>query len=242
MKYALLSDIHGNVEAFQAVLGNLEREKVDQVFFLGDIVGYGADPEECIKLLEGLTTWVVAGNHDWASVGLTDYSNFNPVAKTAIEWTKRKLSVPYQHYLTHLPLLLTCHNVTLVHASPYHPEEWNYVFSLSEASFNFCCYEQQICFIGHSHRPIAFEQDKEGRIALLSYTSFTLKDSHRYIINVGSVGQPRDGDTRAAYGIYDLDQSRFTLKRIPYDITGAQKKIIEAGLPHFLALRLAEGT
>jgi predicted phosphodiesterase len=242
MKYALLSDIHGNVEAFQAVLGNLEREKVDQVFFLGDIVGYGANPEECIKLLEGLTTWVVAGNHDWASVGLTDYSNFNPVAKTAIEWTKRKLSVPYQHYLTHLPLLLTCHNLTFVHASPYHPEEWNYVFSLSEASFNFCCYEQQISFIGHSHTPVSFMQSERGTTHLLQKSTFPIEESSRYLINVGSVGQPRDGDPRAAYAIYDLDESRVTIKRIAYDIEGAQKKIIEAGLPHFLAQRLAAGT
>lgn len=241
MKYAILSDIHGNLEAFQAVLKDLSQEKADQAFFLGDGVGYGADPNSCIKLLQELTPIVVAGNHDWATVGLTEQSYFTPVAKAAIEWTIRKVTVSHQEFLKKIPLMQKHHNFTLVHATSFEPEAWNYIFSLQEASLNFQHHDQKICFIGHSHTPIAFGQDEEGKTYVLSDTTFTLRDSHRYIINVGSVGQPRDGDPRAAYGIYNPDDSRFILKRIPYNIEGAQKKIIEAGLPHFLATKLASG-
>jgi len=241
MRYAILSDVHGNLEAFQAVLKDLSQEKIDQDFFLGDIVGYGADPNQCIEILQERTPLVVAGNHDWATVGLTDFSYFNPVAKAAIEWTAREIKVNQQEFLKNLPLIQIQNNLTLVHATPYQPAAWNYIFSLQEASLSFHYYDQQICFIGHSHTPIAFAQNGEGKTHILPDTTFTLKDSHRYIINVGSVGQPRDGDPRAAYGIYNPDDSLFILKRISYDIEGAQKKIIEAGLPHFLALRLALG-
>lgn len=242
MKYAILSDIHGNLEAFQAVLTDLSQEKVDQTFFLGDIVGYGADPDRCIELLQGLTTFTVAGNHDWAAVGLTEPSNFNPLAKTAIEWTARMVTVENQEFLKKLPLTQNYHSFTLVHATPYEPEEWHYVSSLKEALVNFQHHDQQICFLGHSHIPVVFKQDEEGSPSILPDTTFALRDSQRYIINVGSVGQPRDGDPRASYGIYNLDDSCFTLKRIPYNIECTQKKIIAAGLPPFLAQRLASGT
>ncbi len=241
MKYAILSDVHSNLEAFQAVLENFSKEKVDQVFFLGDIVGYGADPNPCIEILQELTTIAVAGNHDWATVGLTKTSCFNPVAKTAIEWTAREISQSHKEFLKALPLTQNKNTITLVHATPNQPEEWDYIFSLQKASLSFNYYDHQICFIGHSHRPITFVEDEEVRTSILINTSFTLSDSHRYIINVGSVGQPRDGDPRAAYGIYNTDDVRFTLKRIPYNIERTQKKIMEAGLPPFLASRLASG-
>lgn len=241
MKYAILSDVHSNLEAFQAVIKDLSNENIDQAFFLGDIAGYAADPNRCIETLQELTPFVVAGNHDWATVGLTDSSYFNPVAKAAIDWTIRNITASHQEFLKKLPLIQNHHNLTLVHATPYQPAVWNYIFSLDEASHSFHYYDHQICFIGHSHTPVAFEQNEEGRTCVFYDTTFSLRDSRRYIINVGSVGQPRDGDPRAAYGIYNPDDSRFILKRIPYNIERAQKKIIEAGLPHFLALRLASG-
>ncbi|MBW2221573.1 MAG: metallophosphoesterase family protein [Deltaproteobacteria bacterium] len=241
MKYAIISDVHSNLEAFQAVLEDLSKEKVDQVFFLGDIVGYCADPNPCIEILQGLTTIVIAGNHDWATVGLTKTSYFNPLAKVAIEWTARKITQSHKEFLKTLPLIQTRNTITLVHAAPNQPEKWDYIFSLQEASLSFNYYDHQICFIGHSHRPIAFVEDEERRISILINTSFTLRDSHRYIINVGSVGQSRDGNPRAAYGIYNTDDVRFTLRRIPYNIERTQKKIMDAGLPPFLASRLASG-
>jgi diadenosine tetraphosphatase ApaH/serine/threonine PP2A family protein phosphatase len=241
MKYALLSDIHSNLEAFQAVVQDCVKEKVDDVFFLGDIVGYGADPGRCIEILQELTTHVIAGNHDWAAVGLTETGYFNPVAKTAIEWTAGKITSRQQTFLAQLPLTRNYPRITLVHATPHQPEAWDYMLSLQEAahSFNYC--DQHICFIGHSHTPITFVEDQEGKISVLPDTTFTLKDSHRYIINLGSVGQPRDGNPQAAYGIYTADDARFILKRMPYTIERAQEKIIAAGLPPFLASRLAEG-
>ena len=132
--------------------------------------------------------------------------------------------------------------MTLVHATPHQPKAWDYIFSLQEASLSFHHFDHQICFIGHSHRPITFVKDEKMRISTLMYPSFTLSESRRYIINVGSVGQPRDGDPRAAYGIYHTDDGRFTLKRIPYNIECTQKKMMEAGLPPFLASRLASGS
>ena len=242
MKYAIISDIHSNLEAFQAVLEDLSKENVDQIFSLGDIVGYGADPNPCLEILQGLAIIGVAGNHDWAAVGLTETSYFNPVAKTAIEWTAGKISQSHKEFLKALPLTQNKHTMTLVHATPNRPEEWDYIFSLQEASLSFQHYDHQICFIGHSHRPITFVEDAEAKTSILMNTSFTLSDSHRYIINVGSVGQPRDGDPRAAYGIYNIDDGRFTLKRISYPIERTQKKIMEAGLPPFLASRLASGS
>ena len=242
MKYAILSDVHSNLEAFQAVLADLSQEKVDQTFFLGDIVGYGADPDQCIELLQGLTTSAIAGNHDWAAIGLTEYTYFNPVARAAIEWTSGNITGEHQEFLKKLPLTQNHHNLTLVHATPYEPEAWHYIFSLEEAHVSFQYHDRQICFLGHSHTPIAFKQNEEGRSSVLPDTTFTLEGSQRYIINVGSVGQPRDGDPRAAYGIYDPDEPCFTLRRIPYNIKRAQEKIIAAGLPHFLAQRLALGT
>lgn len=241
MKYALLSDIHSNLEAFQAVLKDLAKEKVDDVFFLGDIVGYGADPGRCIALLEELTAHCIAGNHDWAAAGLTETGYFNPVAKTAIEWTKKKITSSEQAFLAKLPLTQNYPPITLVHATPHQPGSWEYLLSLKDASDGFSCCDQQICFIGHSHRSATFAEDQQGRISHLSDTTFTLKNSHRYIINVGSVGQPRDGNPQAAYGIYSADDSRFILKRVPYSVERAQEKIIGAGLPPFLAARLAAG-
>jgi diadenosine tetraphosphatase ApaH/serine/threonine PP2A family protein phosphatase len=241
MKYALLSDIHSNLEAFQAVIKDLEYEQVDHVCFLGDIVGYGADPDQCIDLLQGLTSRVVAGNHDWAAVGLTDTTYFNPVAKSAIDWTSEKISPSHRKFLKTLPLTHLLPPIQLVHATPHKPETWNYIFSLKEAlnGFNNCAHP--ICFIGHSHSPVAFVEKREGKVSLMPDRSFQIRNEHRYIINVGSVGQPRDGDPRAAYGIYDSENTSFTLKRIAYPIEDTQKKIVEAGLPPFLASRLSEG-
>jgi diadenosine tetraphosphatase ApaH/serine/threonine PP2A family protein phosphatase len=241
MKCALLSDIHSNLEAFQAVIKDLECQKVDHVCFLGDIVGYGADPGQCIDLLQNLTHLVVAGNHDWAAVGLTDTTYFNSAAKSAIDWTSEQLSSSHRTFLETLSLTHLLPPIQLAHATPRKPETWDYIFSLKAAADGFTNCEQQICFIGHSHSPVAFVKNRESKVSLLPDSSFQIRDEHRYIINVGSVGQPRDGDPRAAYGIYDSDESSFTLKRVVYPIEETQKKILEAGLPPFLASRLSEG-
>jgi diadenosine tetraphosphatase ApaH/serine/threonine PP2A family protein phosphatase len=241
MSIIILSDIHSNLEAFQAVLKDMAHEQVDQVLFLGDIVGYAADPGPCIETLRGLTPHMVAGNHDRAAVGLTDIDDFNPVARAAIEWTASSITVDHSAYLKGLPLTLCLPGMLLVHATPYQPEAWNYIFSPDDAAQGFRHCDQQICFTGHSHHPIAFAQDEEGNISVIRNATYTLIDSCRYLINVGSVGQPRDGDPRAAYGIYKAEAATFSLRRVPYDIKRTQEKIIAAGLPSLLAARLEEG-
>jgi diadenosine tetraphosphatase ApaH/serine/threonine PP2A family protein phosphatase len=242
MSIVILSDIHSNLESFQAVLKDFSRERVDQVLCLGDIVGYAAEPDQCIETLRGLTSDVVAGNHDWAAVDLTDIDYFNPEARAAVEWTTGIITADHTAYLKGLPLTLCLPGMLLVHATPYQPESWDYIFSLDDAARSFHHFDQQVCLTGHSHYPIAFAQDKEGTISVIRDSTFSLLDSHRYLINVGSVGQPRDGDPRAAYVIYKPEEGTFSLKRVPYDIRSAQEKIIAAGLPSFLASRLAAGS
>jgi diadenosine tetraphosphatase ApaH/serine/threonine PP2A family protein phosphatase len=241
MSMVILSDIHSNLESFQAVLKDLSHEQVDQVLFLGDIVGYAADPDQCIEILRGLTPHIVAGNHDWAAVGLTEIGYFNPMAQAAVEWTAGIITADHASFLKDLPLTGCLPGILLVHATPYQPEAWDYIFSPDDAAQCFRHCDQKICFTGHSHYPISFAKDQEGNISVIRDSTFTLLDSCRYLINVGSVGQPRDGDPRAAYGIYKPEDATFSLKRVPYDIKRTREKIIAAGLPSFLASRLTEG-
>jgi diadenosine tetraphosphatase ApaH/serine/threonine PP2A family protein phosphatase len=241
MRWAILSDVHGNLEAFQAVIGDLRAEKADQIAFLGDVVGYGADPNECLSLLRNLTDWVIAGNHDYGAVGLTNIDVFNPMARSAILWTREKLSEENQAYLRQLLLLRNNGNVTFVHATPNQPEEWYYLFTFPEAEEAFLSLSGDLAFVGHSHRPLILTKAGSGEVEAVNLEETVLKPGVRYIINVGSVGQPRDGHPEAAYGLYDEDTKRFRLKRLPYDVETAQRKIIRAGLPSFLAQRLSRG-
>ena len=241
MRWAILSDVHGNLEAFQAVIGDLRAEKADQIAFLGDVVGYGADPNECLSLLRNLTDWVVAGNHDYGAVGLTNIDVFNPMARSAILWTREKLSEENQAYLRQLLLLRNNGNVTFVHATPNQPEEWYYLFTFPEAEEAFLSLSGDLAFVGHSHRPLILTKAGSGEVEAMNLEETVLKPGVRYIINVGSVGQPRDGHPEAAYGLYDENTKRFRLKRLPYDVETAQRKIIRAGLPPFLAQRLSRG-
>jgi len=163
------------------------------------------------------------------------------VARAAIKWTAGSITADHAAFLKGLPLTVSLPDILLVHATACQPEAWDYIFSMEDASQCFRHCDQHICFIGHSHYPISFAQDEEGDISVLGSASFTLLDSCRYIINVGSVGQPRDGDPRAAYGIYKPEEASFHIKRVPYDIKRTRGKIIAAGLPPFLAERLEEG-
>jgi len=241
MKIALLSDIHSNLEAFQAVSESVAAHSVQEIIFLGDIVGYGAEPNECIELLRTLTGCVIAGNHDFAAVNKTDIRYFNPHAKEAILWTAQKLSADNARFLSALPLLENRHGCTLVHSTPMLPQLWDYVLTPAEAGVSFHNFFGQVCFIGHSHYPAAFIQDSSGAITESFDTECTLQDDLRYIINIGSVGQPRDGSPLSSYGLFDRESKKFRLIRVAYDIRSAQSKILAAGLPPFLASRLALG-
>jgi diadenosine tetraphosphatase ApaH/serine/threonine PP2A family protein phosphatase len=241
MKWAILSDVHGNLESLQAVIEDLRQQRPERIAFLGDAVGYGANPNECLLLIRELTEWMVAGNHDYGAVGLTDVSYFNPAAKAAILWTQKKLSQGGSAFLRGLPLLRQVVGITFVHATPNAPGEWNYIFTLPEAEEAFRAMAGELAFIGHSHSPLILAKKRDGKVTPFEKEEVTLEKGIRYIINVGSVGQPRDGNPNAAYGLYDEAERRFILKRVPYDIQTAQKKIISAGLPRSLAHRLSEG-
>ena len=242
MRYAILSDIHGNLEAFQAVLKDLTGADIQKRIFLGDIVGYGPNPEDCITLLRENFDVIIAGNHDWAVAEKGGIQNFNSVAQKAIEWTSARLSPEYKFFLFELPLKKEENSLTFVHATPLNPQEWNYVFSGYEAIRNLRALKRELCFVGHSHIPSVFVlSDFDELYSSLNFNEIILDEKGRFLINVGSVGQPRDGSPLASYGILDTEKKVFYLRRVRYAIEVTQKKIIAAGLPSILAERLARG-
>lgn len=243
MKYAIFSDIHANLEAYEAVLAAIKKEGVDAYYCGGDIVGYGADPTACIDMTQELGCETVVGNHDWAAVDMLDTTYFNQYAKAAVLWTATQLREKDEEYLKKLELV-SQNDFSVVHGSLNRPEEFGYIFDFPAAHKSFLLLAENsksICFIGHSHSAGVFMEEGDGEICFISSPDFTVKDDKRYIVNVGSVGQPRDGDPRATYCIYDADNKSIAIKRISYDVKRAQDKIIKAGLPHMLAERLGVG-
>ncbi|MDP2943398.1 MAG: metallophosphoesterase family protein [Candidatus Omnitrophota bacterium] len=224
MRYAVFSDIHSNLEALEAVLEALRAEEADRYFCVGDIVGYAADPKACIKMIRELNCLTVCGNHDWAAVDLIDYSYFNVYARASVDWTKTQLDDSERDYLKGLPLKYEDEEITLVHGSLKRPEEFDYIFGEDDASRTLDLCRTKICFVGHTHSPAKFTEGSKR------------------LVNVGSVGQPRDNDPRAAYCIYDTDTGTVEIKRVKYDIRKAMNKILGAGLPEPLAYRLLEGS
>ncbi len=239
MRYAVISDVHANLEALNTVLKKVSEETFDSLLFLGDSVGYGPNPNECLETLKEKTKILLAGNHDWASVGMTDIESFNPYARAAVEWTKKILSNENRTFLRGLPLTQELDDrILLVHATPREPEQWHYLLSTEDASINFHFFNQMICLIGHSHEPVIIERSPEDKIIV--YKDRTdIKEGYRYIINVGSVGQPRDGNPDAAYAI--LNKNSIEIKRVSYDIVLTQKKMRDVGLPSYLIERLSRG-
>lgn len=240
MRLAVLSDIHANLEALDAVLDAGRARCVDAWLCLGDIVGYGADPHACLELVRDLTDQVVLGNHDAAAIGLQDLAYFNPYARRAAEWTMEQLSAAERQYLVSLPLVIERGEALFVHAEPRRPGAWGYVFDLAGATAALRATERRFCFVGHSHYPFLCAE-RDGDLALLPDGVQPLGAETRYLANVGSVGQPRDGDSRACFALWDQEKDTLELVRCPYDVETAQHKIIAAGLPPFLAERLAQG-
>lgn len=243
MRCAILADIHGNLAAFQAVLEDVAgRGPLDNIWCLGDVVGYGPRPRECIQLLRQHDPLCVAGNHDWAAIGNIDTSYFNPDAAAACRWTAEHLTPDDMDYLRRLPLTLRQGDFTLVHGSPREPI-WEYIVSTPSAQENFAHFDTRFCLIGHSHAPLVFELDQEGlcRLHQLPGTLSLKAEDKRLIINCGSVGQPRDGDPRASYAILDTEAVAIQHHRINYDIPATQQAMREAGLPLRLINRLTLG-
>lgn len=240
MRYAVLSDAHSNFEALENVLKDIEERKISDILFLGDAVGYGPNPNECIELLTEICKILLAGNHDWGVLGLTDITYFNEYARAAIEWTKGVLSEKNIRVLKSFPVKkeLRKENITLVHSTPKEPEEWHYLFTLWDAEINFQYFNNKFCFLGHSHQPFIVERLPSGELLICKEIAFIQKDG-RYIVNAGSVGQPRDGDPRACYAI--IDDEKIEMVRVPYDIETVQKKMLKEGLPFPLIERLSRG-
>jgi len=243
MRYAILADIHSNLAAFQAVLEDSEkRGGFEEIWCLGDVVGYGPDPRECIQLLRQHRHLCIAGNHDWAAIGEVDTSYFNPEAATACHWTASQLSPEDIDYLRDLPLTLHQDDFTLAHGSPREPI-WEYVLSTQTAEANFAYFDTRFCLIGHSHVPLIFDLDQDNlcRLYQLPGELFLKQEENRLIINCGGVGQPRDGDPRASYAILDDEEGVIYHYRVDYDISTTQQKMIKAGLPLRLVNRLSYG-
>jgi predicted phosphodiesterase len=241
MRYAVISDIHGNLEAFEGVLSAVSDERVDGYLFLGDVVGYGANPKECIEHLKALDPVIlIAGNHEWGTLDKLDTSYFSDAAREAVLWTKKVLSGDEKKYLGSFPLAYEDERMTLVHGTLNAPEEFYYVFDNEDAYVTLSQMKNQVCFIGHSHVPGIFACENT-KVETIEGTGIRMDGERRYLINAGSVGQPRDGDPRASFVIYDDEELTVEIKRTEYDVKKAQAKILNAGLPASLAQRLSEG-
>ena len=243
MRYAILADIHANMAAFTAVLDDIEeRGGVDGFRCLGDTVGYGPDPQECLDRLLELDPVGVAGNHDLAAIGRISTRDFNPLAAFTARWTKWHLKPAGTGYLQSLPQVIESGDFTLVHASP-RELVWEYLTQTAIARENFTHFKTRYCLVGHSHLPLIFENDDSDNarsIDLPTDGRLELAEK-RLIINPGSVGQPRDGDPRAAYAIYDEENRRFTFHRVAYDIGLTQSRMVACDLPENLITRLSYG-
>ncbi len=243
MRYAIIADIHANLAAFTAVLDDIKRwGGVDEVWCLGDVIGYGPDPHQCLELLRQYNHVCVAGNHDWAAIGKLDTADFNPDAAAACHWTAQQLSPEDIEYLESLPLVIERDDFTLAHGSPRQPI-WEYLLSTNSAQENLAYFQSPFCLVGHSHVPLIFECHETGDCSLSEFPEDAgLKlGKNRLIINPGGIGQPRDGDPRASYAIYDREAGSISHYRIPYDIGVTQAKMIEYRLPFRLVNRLSYG-
>ena len=241
MRYGLISDIHGNLEALQAVYLEIDRLDVDDVLCLGDVIGYGPDPEKCIELVRERASVILAGNHDHAPIGLVDVTYFNSYAKQAVEWTTAQISQETRDFLESCPLIHEFERFTIVHSTPSNPSAWEYILSIDDAVENFPYIDNRCCFIGHSHVPVIISKSSNEQIQVQRLNKIVFQEDAKYIVNVGSVGQPRDLDPRAAFATFDDETYQYELHRVRYDIGKVQRKILDRGLPPFLAERLALG-
>ena len=239
MKFAIIADIHGNWEAFQTVLDDIQKQKCTHTACVGDVVGYNANPKECLDLVRQMDLPCVKGNHDEYCSSEEALEGFNPHAAEAVNWTRKQLTLDDRAWLRDLKYTRMVTTFSMVHATLDGPQRWGYVFDKLGAAASFPYQSTQVCFFGHTHVPVAFIRDSMVRGG--TYSKFKVEPGKKYFVNVGAVGQPRDGNPKAAYVIFDMDASTIELRRLDYDIATTQKKIRAAGLPERLAERLAFG-
>jgi len=242
MRIVLVSDIHSNAVALAAVLAVLP--SYDELWCLGDTIGYGPEPNVCLQHMRDLARYALTGNHDLASLGLISLADFNALARTANQWNNQQLEPELRAYLQELPARLPVSaDATLAHASPRDPI-WEYILDPHTAAANLEHFDTPICFVGHTHVPTVFVSHPNAKAEFRRAVPdelLQLQPDTRYILNPGSVGQPRDGDPRAAYALWDTEAQTVRFNRVAYDIEATQSKMLAAGLPDLLAERLAFG-
>jgi predicted phosphodiesterase len=239
MKFAIIADIHGNLDAFQVVLEDAKKQDVTHYACLGDVVGYNANPKECLDIVRTMNMPCVKGNHDEYCSSDEHLEGFNPAAAEAVNWTRTQLTEDDRQWLRDLKYSRMVTNFTIVHATLDGPQRWGYVFDKLAAAASFTYQNTSVCFFGHTHVPVAFVKDSVVRGG--TYSKFKTEAGKKYFVNVGAVGQPRDNNPKCAYVIYDTLDGTIEIRRLDYDIAAAQKKILAAGLPERLAERLAYG-
>lgn len=241
MRVAVISDVHANMQALTAVKEAIERERADEVWNLGDTIGYGARPNECCDLIRPLAAISLVGNHDLAAIGQLPLDDFTPAADAAVTWTKEHLNASSREYLAGLAPMSRVSGCALFHGSPRGPV-WAYVLKPSEISDSFALTDEPLVLVGHTHVAMAASLVNE-QLVLERVEAGAIVDltRGRWLLNPGSVGQPRDGDPRAAYLLLDLDAGRGEFKRVEYEVVRAQVEIRELGLPEQLAARLSRG-
>ena len=246
MRLAVIADIHSNREALDSVLAQIDREGVEAILNLGDLVGYNASPNECLEMLQGRNVWSLAGNHDLALLEPERAQNFNIIAYEALMWCRQQIRPEFLEFLHGLPLLRKLPGSFLAcHGTPGNPDTYiAYHFQGKRVLTDLYKHSDlRVCFFGHTHRRALWYRDIRGKVALrqISPATMQLSQEEHYLINPGSVGQPRDGNPEAAYAIFDDEESSIQFKSVPYDVSGAQRRILAAGLPPYLAERLALG-
>lgn len=245
MRLAVFSDIHGNLEALDAFLADVANRRVDRYVCLGDIVGYGANPNECIERVRAIPNInIILGNHDAGAVWLTSPYGMNKEAKEAILWTMDVLTPEHADFLKTLKPKIVMADMSFSHANPYNPGAWRYVDTRKYAARSFSRTREKLLFVGHTHRSLMVTKKNFFKIILeipKDNTPLTVSEHSRHIFNGGSIGQPRDGKPLAGYLIYDTRKKRVTIHRVAYDYQEAAQKILAAGLPDYLAKRLPKG-
>jgi predicted phosphodiesterase len=239
MRIAIFGDIHANLEALEVVLADAREQGCTSYICLGDVVGYNANPRECLQIVQSLKCPVVKGNHDDYASSDSSLESFNPLAEVAIQWTRDQLTPAEKAWLGALPLISKLQGFTVVHASLEDPGGWGYVLNQLDAAASFSKQTTKLCFFGHTHNPRAYIKDSS--VVGLPFEHLVVEPDKRYFVNVGSVGQPRDGDWRAAYVVFDEEKRMIRMRRLRYDLAKTQGKILAAGLPPRLADRLAYG-
>lgn len=242
MKYGIFSDVHSNLEAMTVVAQAMKTDGAEDYLCLGDFVGYYSNPDEVIEIIAGLKCWkMVMGNHDSALLGRTSLSKFSPPAAQAINWTQTHIKPQSRKFLEDLRMREEIGEIQLVHSSPFQSEEWHYLTSQEDLERNFRYFQGLICFFGHVHKPFIAEQKMDGSVRILQEQECRLQKDCRYLVNVGSVGQPRDNNPKTCYVMYDSTAKKLSIRRLDYDFETTAKKTLEAGLPDYLAQRLKTG-